>query len=249
MTPDRWSVPRSSARRSGVPISCADGSLRAVVRSGISSIVWSIMPMRCSSLNSVRVRSSSRRDRSAFSWGNGNTGVLAAAAVAGAAVGLAANYGRKFLIQGIGAAAGDWADALKAEHEMTLAIFDKIEATGDDQTTTRSALLAKLKYALNKHAHQEENVIYPALREANSAHDADALNAEHGYVKTYLYELETMPNDSPEWLARVRDFRAMIEEHMRMEEEEVFPKFRATLSDEQNAKLSAMMNKEGMKMA
>ena len=186
---------------------------------------------------------------SAFRWGSAQNGALAAAAVAGAAVGLAANYGRKFLIQGMGTAAGDWADALKAEHDAALLIFDKIEATSDDQTSARSHLLAKLKYALDKHAHEEENVIYPALREANSAHDADALNSEHGYVKTYLYELETMPNDSAEWLARVRDFRSMIQEHMRMEEDEVFPKFRDTLSEEQNAKLSAMMNKEGVKMA
>jgi hemerythrin superfamily protein len=191
----------------------------------------------------------SSRSRSAFGWGGGQTGVLAAAAMAGAAVGFAANYGRKFLVQGVSAAAGDWADALKAEHDATLVLFDKIEATGDTQTGTRSALLAKLKYALGKHAHQEENVIYPALREANSAHDADALNAEHGYIKTYLYELETTPSDSPEWLARVRDFRSMIQEHMRMEEEEVFPKFRDTLTEEQNARLTAMMNKEGMKLA
>lgn len=186
---------------------------------------------------------------SAFSWGRGQTGAIAAAAVAGAAVGLAANFGRKFLVQGMGSAAGDWADVLTAEHQAALAIFDKIEATDDDQTTTRSHLLMKLKYALTKHAHQEESVIYPALREANSAHDADALNAEHGYVKTYLYELETMPNDSAEWLARVRDFRSMIQEHMRMEEDEVFPKFRNSLSEEQNSKLTAMMNKEGFKLA
>ncbi len=186
---------------------------------------------------------------SAFSWGRGQTGAIAAAAVAGAAVGLAANFGRKFLIQGMGSAAGDWADVLTAEHQAALAIFDKIEATDDDQTTTRSHLLMKLKYALTKHAHQEESVIYPALREANSAHDADALNAEHGYVKTYLYELETMPNDSAEWLARVREFRSLIKEHMRMEEDEVFPKFRNSLSEEQNSKLTAMMNKEGFKLA
>jgi hemerythrin superfamily protein len=190
-----------------------------------------------------------RSNGSLFRWGGGQTGVLAAAAVAGAAVGFAANYGRKMLVQGIRADSGDWADALAAEHQATLALFDKIEATSDDQTWVRSHLLTKLKYALDKHAHQEENVIYPALREANSAHDADALNSEHGYIKTYLYELETLPNDSPDWLARVRDFRSMIQEHMRMEEEEVFPKFRNTLTDEQNAKLSAMMNKEGLKMA
>jgi iron-sulfur cluster repair protein YtfE (RIC family) len=174
---------------------------------------------------------------------------LFGAAVAGAAVGFAANMGRKLFMQGMSASAGDWADALTAEHEMTLAVFDKIEATDDNQTTMRSHLLAKLKYSLTKHAVEEENVIYPALRQANSAHDADTLESEHGYVKTYLYELETMPNDSPEWLARVRDFRAMIEEHMKMEEEEIFPMLREQMSEEQNSRLTTMMNKEGFKFA
>ena len=188
-------------------------------------------------------------ERSAFSWGGGNAGVLAGAAIAGAAVGIAANFGRKFLMQMPSAAAGDWFEALKAEHKATLAVFDQLEATDDSQTAMRTTLLMKLKYALTKHAHEEESVIYPALRQANSAHDADALNAEHGYVKTYLYELESLPKDSPDWLARARDFREMLEEHMRMEEEEVFPAFRATLSEEQNAKLTGLMNKEGFKMA
>ena len=187
-------------------------------------------------------------ERSAFSFG-GNAGVLAGAALAGAAVGIAANFGRKFLMQMPSVSAGDWFEALKAEHAATLALFDQIEATSDDQNVMRAGLLMKLKYALTKHAHQEEAVIYPALRQANLAHDADALNAEHGYVKTYLYELETLAKDSPEWLARVKDFRAMIEEHVRMEEAEVFPAFRQALSEAQNAKLTAKMNKEGFKMA
>lgn len=189
------------------------------------------------------------KERSAFSFGGGNAGVLAGAAIAGAAVGIAANFGRKFLMQMPSAAAGDWFDALKAEHAATLAIFDKIEATSDSQTTLRATLLMKLKYALTKHAHEEEAIIYPALRQANSAHDADALNAEHGYVKTYLYELETLAKDSPEWLARLRDFRSMLEEHIRMEEDEVFPAFKKVMSEEQNARLTRRMNKEGFKMA
>jgi hemerythrin superfamily protein len=193
-------------------------------------------------------RSGSGQD-SAFNWGNGNTGVIAGAALAGAAIGIAANVGRKLFVQFSSGATGDWFDALKTEHQAALAIFDKIEATEDSQTMMRSHLLSKLKHALDKHAVEEENVIYPALREANLAHDADALNSEHGYVKTYLYELETIAKDSPEWLARVRDFRAMIHEHMRMEEEEVFPSFREAMSDAQNARLTSMMNKEGFKVA
>ena len=186
---------------------------------------------------------------SLFNWSGSQTGIIVGAAVAGAAVGFAANMGRKLFVQMTSAASGDWFDALKTEHAMTLAIFDKIEATDDNQTMMRSHLLTKLKYALSKHAIQEEMVIYPALRQANSAHEADHLGDDHGYVKTYLYELETMANDSPEWLARVRDFRAMIEEHMREEEDDIFPRFRDRLSEDQNAKLTTMMNKEGFKFA
>lgn len=188
-------------------------------------------------------------EKSAFSWGDNNAGVLIGAAAAGAALGFAANMGRKLFMQGMTSAAGDWDEALAAEHKLALGIFDKIEATDDDQTTMRSMLLAKLKYALTKHALEEENVIYPALRQANSAHDADSLEGEHGYVKTYLYELENMPNDSADWLARVRDFRSMIEEHMRMEEDEVFPTLKSQMSEDQNKKLTATMNKEGFKFA
>ena len=188
-------------------------------------------------------------NESIFNWDNANTGVVVGAAVAGAALGLAANAGRKLFVQMTSGATGDWFDALKTEHKLTLAIFDKIEATDDNQTMMRSHLLAKLKYALTKHALEEENVIYPALRQANETDDADELTSEHGYVKTYLYELETLPNDSARWLARVRDFRAMIEEHMREEENDIFPALRSKLSQEQNAQLTTMMNKEGFKFA
>lgn len=191
----------------------------------------------------------SKTHKSAFNWGNGNTGVLVGAAVAGAAVGLAANAGRKLFMQFGNVTAGDWFEALKMEHEMALAIFDKIEGTDDSQTTMRSHLLSKLKYALSKHAIQEEMVIYPALRQAGHGGQADHLNSDHGMVKAYLYELETMPNDSSAWMAKVREFRTEIEEHMREEEQTIFPPFRSQLSDEENSKLTAMMNKEGFKHA
>jgi hemerythrin-like domain-containing protein len=196
-----------------------------------------------------RNRSEDGGERKLFNWNEGGTGVLVGAAVAGAAVGIAANFGRKFLVQATSGAKGDWVDVLTTEHEMTLALFDKLEATDDSQTGQRTALLAKIKYALSKHAIQEEMVVYPALRQANRAHEADELGSEHGYVKTYLYELENMSKESPEFLARVRDFRALLEEHMEMEENEVFPSFRDLLSDDQNAKITATMNKEGFKFA
>ena len=191
----------------------------------------------------------SKAHKSAFDWSNGHTGVLVGAAVAGAAVGLAANAGRKLFMQFGSGAAGDWLEALKAEHDMVLALFDKIEATADSQTVMRSHLLTKLKYALSKHAIEEEMVIYPALRQADHGGQAEHLTSDHGKVKTFLYELETMANDHPGWIARVREFRSAVDEHIREEEDTIFPPFHAGMSAEQNQKLTSMMNKEGFKAA
>ena len=184
----------------------------------------------------------------AFSW-SGSAGPVFGAALAGVAIGLAANYGRKALMQGLEAAAGDWDEILAAEHDMALAIFDKMLATGETQTFKRKMLLMKLTHALDKHAHQEEMVVYPALRDAGIRVEADQLETEHGEVKTYLYQLQEMGPDAPNWLEKVREFRALISRHAHMEEEEVFPKFKQDLSEEQDARLTGLVNRDGFWMA
>jgi hemerythrin superfamily protein len=198
--------------------------------------------------NESQTRSQERSERSAFSWGD-NAGPLLGAALTGAAIGFAANYGRKFMMQGLEATAGDWDDILAAEHELALGIFDKMLATDQTQTWKRSMLLMKLTHALDKHAHQEEMVVYPALREANMAVDADQLEGEHGYIKTFIYELKNMGPSSPNWLEKVREFRALVSKHAHMEEEEVFPAFKQNMTDEQNKKVTRLVNADGFWMA
>jgi hemerythrin superfamily protein len=58
-----------------------------------------------------------------------------------------------------------------------------------------------------------------------------------------------MDKGSADFLTKVREFRTMIEAHMRMEEEQVFPRFKRDLSEEQNARITSLVNKEGFKMA
>ncbi len=195
--------------------------------------------------NGRQANRSNNREDSAFSWGKEGTGALVGAALAGAAIGLAANFGRKFLTQSLSGASGDWDEVLATEHDMTLAIFDKMLATDPTQTFKRKMLLMKLTHALDKHAHEEEMVVYPALREANEAHDADLLEAEHGYVKTFIYELNQIGADAPNWLEKVREFRTLISKHAHMEEEQVFPRFKQALTEEQNAKITSLVNRDG----
>ena len=203
-----------------------------------------------SSTNPSRGATTSRgnANRSAFSWGDG-AGPVLGAALAGVAFGLAANYGRKALMQGMESMAGDWDEILAAEHDMALAIFDKMLATDETQTFKRNMLLMKLTHALDKHAHQEEMVVYPALREANEESDADTLEGEHGYIKTCIYQLNEMGPDSPTWLEVVRDFRTLVSEHAHMEEEQVFPRFKKALDEEQNDRITSLVNRDGFWMA
>lgn len=187
------------------------------------------------------------RDQDAFQWGS--AGAIASAALGGALIAVAANLGRKAAIQGISAAAGNWADSLAAEHKMVLVLFDKMLDTDDDQTKKRALLLLQLGHALDKHAYAEEHVVYPSLREANDASVAELLEKEHGEVKTYLHRLANMAKDAPDWLDLVSEFRASVAHHAAMEENEVFPRLRSEIDEAMDKKITREVNKAGFMMA
>lgn len=171
--------------------------------------------------------------------------VLCGAATLGLVVGLAANFGRKAVIQGLTAAHGEWDAGLKAEHQAALKIFDVIETTDETSGTRRKMLLMQLKHALSKHAFEEENIIYPAMRDHGQIEEADALIHDHGYVKQYLYDLSELDPGDVAWMTKIRAFREELETHMSAEEDEIFPKLRAALGKDGNAHLTRLMNKAG----
>ena len=47
------------------------------------------------------------------------------------------------------------------------------------------------------------------------------------------------------WLDKVREFRSLVAEHAKMEEEQVFPTFKQNLNEEQNANITSLVNKAG----
>lgn len=180
---------------------------------------------------------------------HGSRSTLALTAALGIGAGLLANMARKVAVQAPTALADDWTKALAAEHRAALAIFDRLEATHDDDSGKRTTLLAQLKHAIGKHALQEENAIYPALREHGLAPEEAELNQEHADMKHFLFQLSVMDRDDGQWLPTLRALRAAIEPHMAEEENEVFPRLRDRLSEDENHALARAMNKEGFKLA
>lgn len=180
---------------------------------------------------------------------NGNLGRLATGAALGFVAGLALPHARKAVMQGPSLMAGDWVDALKAEHRLVEKAFQALLSTSEDEVMKRQMLLTKIAYALNKHGIEEENVIYPALMENGREDHARHLTEDHGQIKTYIYDLRRMPTDDPRWIDKAREFFTTIQEHVREEEEDIFPTFREALPQEENARLTRMMNWEGFKVA
>lgn len=178
-----------------------------------------------------------------------NVGRAIAIGAAGVVAGLFANLARKAAVQAPTVMAGNWDDALAAEHAAALKIFDLLEKTTEKDTGRRSFLLMQLKHAISKHAFQEENVVYAMMRDQGLSEAADLLNHEHGYVKQYFFNLTEMTKSDPNWLPKLLELRGLIENHMREEEGDLFPKLRDKLSDAQNKHITSAMNKEGFKLA
>ena len=177
------------------------------------------------------------------------SGAVLAGAAFGFLAGLAANPARKLALQGVEAAIGDWADILTAEHRSVEKAFDALLQTDDHEAAKRQALLLKIAYALNKHALQEENVVYPAIRK-RSPDSAAELVADHAEIKSLLSDLQyTLDKGSAQWLATAATLRDKVVSHARLEEETIFPAARAGLSVSENAALTRHMNWEGLKAA
>ena len=168
---------------------------------------------------------------------------------AGLLLGLLANPARKLAVQAPTMLKGAWDEALAAEHKATLAVFDLAEKTSTDDTARRSFHLMQIKHMIGKHAMQEENAVYAMMRQRGLLSEAQHLNEDHGVVKQLLFELTMMPKDDARWLETLRTLRGNLEVHMAEEENDLFPKLRAALSEQENAELSKAMNKEGLKLA
>ena len=58
-----------------------------------------------------------------------------------------------------------------------------------------------------------------------------------------------MGPEASNWLEKVRDFRQLVSSHAHMEEEQVFPRFKKDMSEEQNAHITSLVNRDGFWMA
>ena len=123
---------------------------------------------------------------------------------------------------------------LTTDHAKVTKLFKEFESLKEDDgaDTDKSALVAQICNELKVHAKIEEEIFYPAVREA--IEDADLMDeavVEHSAAKELIAQLEDMSPDDELYDAKVIVLAEQIQHHVKEEEGEMFPKARKAKVD------------------
>lgn len=119
---------------------------------------------------------------------------------------------------------------LEKDHAEVQQYFEQYENLKSD--ADKKALASKICAALKVHAQIEEEIFYPAAREAT--HDTDLLDeatVEHSGAKILIAEIEAMEPGQNLYDAKVKVLGEQIRHHVKEEEGELFPEVRESNLD------------------
>jgi hemerythrin-like domain-containing protein len=122
-------------------------------------------------------------------------------------------------------------ELLKNDHEKISGILEKLDQTTERALKTRDEQFARLKEEIEDHSHIEETVFYPALSDdaRTRTMTLEALE-EHRVVKNQLDEISGIAVDTEEWTAKFKVLKAAVDQHVKVEEGELFKQARQVLT-------------------
>lgn len=134
----------------------------------------------------------------------------------------------------------DALDLLTSDHRKVEFLFAQLEGAMDADTARQAA--EQIIRELSVHAVIEEQVLYPAAREAIGGDGlVDHSLEEHQTVKELLAQVDGKPVDDPETQRTFAEVKAAVAEHVGEEEGTLFPQLREKLGPSRLAELGASM--------
>ena len=142
---------------------------------------------------------------------------------------------------------------LKADHEKVRALLGKLEETTSRAAGKRKELLRTIEQELTIHTKIEEDIFYPAFREAAEKQDDRKLYyealEEHHVVDTVLPEIKKTNPASDEFAAKAKVLKDLVEHHAGEEESEMFPRARKLMERDELIELGARLMEEKESLA
>jgi hemerythrin superfamily protein len=119
---------------------------------------------------------------------------------------------------------------LKQDHRTVSALFEEFAKADEEE---QSAIAQRVCQLLTVHATIEEELLYPAAKEAfdGEEENEDLVNeaeVEHGSAKELIAKIEGMAGDDEHFKAAVTVLGEYIKHHVKEEENELFPQLKKT---------------------
>ena len=122
-------------------------------------------------------------------------------------------------------------ELLEQDHRQVEEWFDQYDELPEGDRR-KAELAEKLCLALKVHAQIEEEMFYPQAREATKDKDLlDEAVVEHATVKNLIREIEAMKVGEDLFDAKIRVLGEMVKQHVKEEEEELFPEVESAEMD------------------
>ncbi len=133
-------------------------------------------------------------------------------------------------------------ELLKDDHDKVDKLFQKVKATEEGE---HKELFEKIKHELDAHAHIEEKIFYPRLKEEDELEDITLEGIEeHHQAKMFLRELASLSDDSEKFEPKLKVLMEDIEHHVMEEEGEMFPKVEKIIGKAELEELGEQMEEE-----
>ncbi len=134
---------------------------------------------------------------------------------------------------------------LKEDHEKVRKLLGELEETTERAAAKREKLLAAIEQELKIHTRIEEEIFYPAFRDAAGKKDDKELYyeaiEEHHVVDLVLPEIKDTDVESDQFGAKAKVLKDLVEHHAEEEETEMFPRARKLMDREELLRLGAEM--------
>jgi hemerythrin superfamily protein len=134
---------------------------------------------------------------------------------------------------------------LKEDHRKVKDLLTKLDNTTERGAKTREKLVAQIEMELKIHAQLEEEIFYPAFKDAAKKKDDRELffeaTEEHHVVDMVLPNLKMTPAGSEEFGAKAKVLKDLVEHHIEEEEGQMFKRARALMGASELNAVGEMM--------
>jgi hemerythrin superfamily protein len=146
-------------------------------------------------------------------------------------------------------AADDALDLLIRDHRAVQRIFDAFEKADDHDLDAKGTLVRRACEELTVHAIIEEDLFYPAAKDAlpdSDVVDVDEAYVEHFLVKTLIEKFTTLTPGAAGFDATFKVLTEMVRHHIEEEESELFPELRKAKVDLESLGRKLMQRKAAL---